>query len=85
MGYLVKCYLCDSAVVLPLNIIFLNILETSTFPNMWKLANVTPIFKKDDKKQLVKTTDQFHYSPFVVNYLKRLSSLTYIPILTTIA
>ena len=45
--------LCDKSVVLPLEIIFRNILETSTYPNMWKLANVTPIFKKEDK-QLVK-------------------------------
>ena len=39
--------ICDSAVVLPLKNIFLNILETSTYPIMWKLANVTPIFKKE--------------------------------------
>ena len=45
--------LCDESVVLPLEIIFENILETSTYPDMWKLANVTPIFKKEDK-QLVK-------------------------------
>ena len=45
--------LCDKSVVLPLKIIFRNILESSTFPDSWKLANVTPIFKKEDK-QLVK-------------------------------
>ena len=45
--------ICDKSVVLPLQIIFRNILETSTYPDMWKLANVTPIFKKEDK-QLVK-------------------------------
>ena len=45
--------LCDSTVVLPLNIIYRNILNTSIYPSMWKLANVTPIFKKEDK-QLVK-------------------------------
>ena len=38
--------LCDNSVVLPLKIIFDNILATSTYPDMWKLANVTPIFKK---------------------------------------
>ena len=37
---------CDNSVVLPLKIIFQNILVTSTYPDMWKLANVTPIFKK---------------------------------------
>ena len=44
--------LCDNSVILP-KIIFQNILITSTYPDMWKLANVTPIFKKDDK-QLIK-------------------------------
>ena len=45
--------ICDESVVLPLKIIFQNILDTSIYPDMWKLANVTPIFKKEDK-QLVK-------------------------------
>ena len=45
--------LCDDSVVLPLKIIFQNILETSTYPDMWKLANITPIFKKGNK-QLIK-------------------------------
>ena len=45
--------LCDKSVVLPLKIIFENILKNSVYPDMWKLANVTPIFKKNDK-QLVK-------------------------------
>ena len=53
MEYLVKCYICDISAVLPLKIIFKNILETSIYPNVWKLANVTPIFKKEDK-QLIK-------------------------------
>ena len=45
--------LCDESVVLPLKIIFQNILDESVYPDVWKLANVTPIHKKDDK-QLVK-------------------------------
>ena len=45
--------LCDNSVVLSLKVIFQNILDTSTYPNIWKLANVTPIFKKGDK-QLIK-------------------------------
>ena len=40
--------LCD--VVLPLRIIFRNILSTDTYPDIWKLANVTPIFKKGAKQ-----------------------------------
>ena len=42
--------LCDESVVLPLKIIFQSILSTSIYPNMWKLANVTPNFKKGDKQ-----------------------------------
>ena len=42
--------LCDDSIILPLNIIFKNILLTSTYPDQWKLANVTPIFKKGDKQ-----------------------------------
>ena len=53
MVYLVKCYLCDDSVILPLKILFSNILLTSTYLDIWKLANVTPIFKKGDK-QLIK-------------------------------
>ena len=45
--------LCNDSVILPLNIIFRNILLTSTYPDQWKLANVTPIFEKGDK-QLIK-------------------------------
>ena len=45
--------LCDDSVVLPLKIIFQNILDKSIYPDIWKLANVTPIHKKEDK-QLVK-------------------------------
>ena len=45
--------ICDSSVVCPLRIIYKNILSTSVYPDLWKLANVTPIFKKEDK-QLVK-------------------------------
>ena len=45
--------LCDNSVVPPLKIIFENMLRTSTYPDLWKLANVTPVFKKNNK-QLIK-------------------------------
>ena len=45
--------LCDVSIILPLRIIFRTILLTSTYHGIWKLANVTPIFKKGDK-QLIK-------------------------------
>ena len=45
--------LYDESVILPLRIIFPNILSTSIYSDMWKLANVTPIFKNGNK-QLIK-------------------------------
>ena len=42
--------LCDNSGVLPFKIIFQNILITSTYPDMWKLSNVTRIFKKGEKQ-----------------------------------
>ena len=44
--------ICDDSVVLPLKIIFNNILETGNYPTAWKQANVTPVFKKNDKQLL---------------------------------
>ena len=45
--------LCDNTVVLPLKLIFQNILVTSIYPDMWKLANVTRIYKKGDKQLVI--------------------------------
>ena len=44
--------MCDSAISKPLRIIFQNCLESSTFPDCWKRANVVPIHKKGDKQIL---------------------------------
>ena len=38
--------IADASIVTPLRLIFTNILRTSTYPSLWKLANVTPIHKK---------------------------------------
>ena len=48
--------LCDDSVILPLRIIFRNILSTAIYPDMWKLANVTPIFKTIDKELIINYT-----------------------------
>ena len=45
--------LCDDSVILPLKILFSNILSTSIYPNLWKVTTVIPIHKKGDK-QLIK-------------------------------
>ena len=43
-------FLCDDTVILPLKIIFENILSSGTYPKLWKLANITPIHKKSSKQ-----------------------------------
>ena len=62
--------LCDESVILPLQVIFTNILSTSINPNMWKLANVTPIFKRGVTNNSSKIIDQYHFSLFVERFLK---------------
>ena len=41
--------LCRNSSVLPLKLIFDNILRTTKFPNQWKIASVTPVHKKENK------------------------------------
>ena len=42
--------LSDESIILPLKLIFQNIISTGVFPYMWKLANLTPIHKKASKQ-----------------------------------
>ena len=42
--------ICNDTVIPPLQIIFNNILDTCIYPDLWKLANVSPIFKKGNKQ-----------------------------------
>ena len=63
--------LCDESVILPLQIIFRNILSTSIYPHTWKLANVTPIFKKGGK-QLIKNYRPISLLPICVKFLEKL-------------
>ena len=42
--------LCGDGICVPLRIIFRTIMETGTFPDQWKEANVTPVHKKKDKQ-----------------------------------
>ena len=64
--------ICDDTLTLPLKLIFEQILSVGKYPDAWKIANVTPIFKKVTSS-LLKTIDQFHYCLFVANCLKKLS------------
>ena len=42
--------LCDMSIVLPLKLLFTNILSTGVYPELWKQANLTPIHKKGSKQ-----------------------------------
>ena len=42
--------ICDESLVVPLKLIFENILSTGVFPEIWKRANLTPIHKKGSKQ-----------------------------------
>ena len=62
--------LYDEFVILPLQIIFTNILTTSIYPTIWKLANVTPVFKKGDK-QLIKNYRPISLLPICGKFLEK--------------
>ena len=42
--------LCDTALVLPLSLIFEKSISTCVFPDTWKKANVLPIHKKESRQ-----------------------------------
>ena len=42
--------LCDDTIVIPLKLIYEQILITGIFPDIWKSANLNPIHKKGDKQ-----------------------------------
>ena len=63
--------LCDDSVSIPLQIIYSNIFSTSIYPDIWKLANVTPIFKKGDK-QLINNYRPLSLLPICGKILEKL-------------
>ena len=76
--------LCDDSVILPLKIIFSNIMSTSSnFPQV-RVNNVTPIFKKGDK-QLVKNYRPLSLLPICGKILEKLFSTIFIVILLPIS
>ena len=44
--------ICGDPILVPLYLIFRNIIQTGTYPDQWKHANVTPVHKKDDKQKI---------------------------------
>ena len=63
--------ICDETVILPLQIIFRNIISTSIYPDIWKIANVTPVFKKGDK-QLIKNYRPISLLPICGKILEKI-------------
>ena len=74
--------LCDDSVILPLKITFRNILSTAIHPDMWKLANVTPIFKKGGK-QLIKNYRPISLLPICGKCFEKISFSNLYNYLTT--
>ena len=44
--------ICDKSLIKPLTIVFNNCINTRIFPDNWRKSNVSPIYKKNDKKLL---------------------------------
>ena len=42
--------ICEYAVVPPLCLIYMQCLETGSYPPMWKMANVLPVHKKESRQ-----------------------------------
>ena len=63
--------LCDDTVILPLKIIFSNILSTSIYQDLWKIANMTHILKKADK-QLIKNYRPISLLPICGKILEKI-------------
>ena len=63
--------ICNASVVSPLMIIFKHILETSSYPDPWKLANVVSIYRKENK-QLVENYQPISLLPICRKIFEKL-------------
>ena len=43
---------CDSVITQPLIIIFKNCIDCGVFPDTWKISDIIPAHKKNDKRSL---------------------------------
>ena len=44
--------ICGDPILVPLDLIFRNIIQTCIYPDQWKHANMNPVHKKDDKQKI---------------------------------
>ena len=44
--------ICDKTICKPLYLIFSSCMESDIFPSQWKVANVVPAYKRDDKQNV---------------------------------
>ena len=72
--------LCAESIHFHLSITFRNIDNTDIFPDQWKLANVTPIHKKNDKQLIANYRPSPCYQS-VLKYLRKLYLIIFIGIL----
>ena len=63
--------LCGNSICIPLCIIFNNIIDKGIFPDQWKMANVTPIHKKDNK-QFIKNYRPISLLPIFAKIFERI-------------
>ena len=73
-------HLCAESIHFPLGIIFRNIVNIGIFPDQWKLANVTPIHKKNDK-QLIPNYRPISLLPICSKIFEKIYLITFIGIL----
>ena len=63
--------LCDTEIVKPLYLMYTECLETGRFPSSWKKANVSPIYKKENR-QLKKNYRPISLLPICGKMFKKL-------------
>ena len=67
-----KLTLIRNSLVLPLTLIFDNILRTTKFPNQWKIANVAPVHKKGEQTVSQKIIDPFSLLPIFAKMFEKI-------------
>ena len=62
--------ICKEVIIIPLKLIFEQSLKKGKFPEIWKAANVAPVYKKEDKC-LVKNYRPISLLPIFAKVFKR--------------